>query len=96
VGEASPASVRGLVAELSVAPLPVRFDPSTGLPPQRYLGSLVAGVRDAHLGRLIADAMASLRRAENDPASGPERVHEFRTTLQALEIERVRLREGVP
>ena len=96
VGEAAPASVQGLVAELSVAPLPVRFDPSTGLPPQRYLGSLVAGVRDAHLGRLIADAMASLRRAENDPASGPERVHEFRTTLQALEIERVRLREGVP
>ena len=95
VGEAAAASVRGLVAELSVAPLPVRFDASTGLPPQRYLDSLVGGVRDAHLGRRIADAMASLRRAENDPTSGPERVHEFRTTLQALEIERVRLREGV-
>ena len=95
VGEAAATSVAGLVSELSVAPLPVRFDASTGLPPRRYLDSLVVGVRDAHLGRRIADAMASLRRAENDPATGPELVHEFRTTLQALEIERVRLRQSV-
>ncbi len=95
VGEAAPVTVRALVSELSVAPLPVRYDPSTGLPPRRYLDALVVGVRDAHLGRRIADAMASLRRAENDPATGSELVHEFRTALQALEIERVRLREGV-
>ena len=58
VGEAAPLAVRGLVSELSVAPLPTRYDASTGLPPQRYLDSLVVGVRDAGLGRLIADAMA--------------------------------------
>ncbi|GGL26148.1 DNA primase [Phycicoccus endophyticus] len=94
VGEAAPVAVKPLVAELSVAPLPVRYDPSTGLPPQRYLDSLVVGVRDAHLGRRIADAMASLRRVENDPGSAREAVHEHRTTLQALEIERVRLRQA--
>jgi DNA primase len=95
VGEAAPVVVRGLVAELSVAPLPVRYDPSTGLPPRRYLDALVAGVRDAHLGRRIADALAILRRAENDPATRAESVHEYRTALQALELERVRLREEV-
>ncbi len=95
VGEATPLGVRGLVAELSVDPLPVRYDPTSGLPPQRYLDALVAGVRDAHLGRRIADATASLRRAENDPASGSGLVNELRTSLQALEIERVRLRERV-
>ena len=54
VGEAAPLAVRSLVSELSVAPLPTRFDSSSGLPPQRYLDSLVVGVRDAQLGRLIA------------------------------------------
>ena len=43
VGEAAPLAVRGLVSELSVAPLPTRYDSSTGLPPQRYLDSLVVG-----------------------------------------------------
>lgn len=95
VGEAAPTTVRGLVAELSVAPLPVRYDTSTGLPPRRYLDSLVVGVYDTHLGRRIADAMATLRRVENDPASGPDAVHEQRTTLQALELERIRLRSAV-
>ena len=47
VAEAAPLAVRGLVSELSVAPLPTRYDASTGLPPQRYLDSLVVGVRDA-------------------------------------------------
>jgi DNA primase len=93
VGEAAPVSVRGLVAELSVAPLPVRHDPSSGLPPQRYLDSLVAGVRDAHLSRRIADAMASLRRVQHDPAADPADLRERGAALQALELERVRLRE---
>ncbi|NHA68433.1 DNA primase [Phycicoccus flavus] len=94
VGEAAPAPARPLVAELSVQDLPVRFDAATGLPPRRYLDSLVVGVRDALLGRRIADAMASLRRVENDPVSDRDSVHEHRTTLQALELERVRLRAG--
>ncbi|MBM6398863.1 DNA primase [Phycicoccus sonneratiae] len=94
VGEAAPVPVKPLVAELSVAPLPVRYDVSTGLPPKRYLDSLVVGVRDAHLGRQIADAMATLRRVQNDPDAGPDALRERTTSLHALELERVRLRQG--
>ena len=39
-------SVRGLLAELAVAPLPVVHDPSTGMPPPAYTQSLVARVRE--------------------------------------------------
>ncbi|MFL6150963.1 MAG: DNA primase [Ornithinibacter sp.] len=93
VGEAAPLAVRGLVSELSVAPLPTRFDSSSGLPPQRYLDSLVVGVRDAQLGRLIADAMASVRRVQNDPDSDPTDLRERTMALHRLELERVALRE---
>jgi DNA primase len=95
VAEHAPLAVRGLVSELSVAPLPTRYDSSTGLPPQRYLDSLVTGVRDAHLGRLIADAMASVRRVQSDPDADPADLRERTMVLHRLEIERVRLREGV-
>ena len=93
VGEAAPLAVRSLVAELSVAPLPTRFDSTSGLPPQRYLDSLVVGVRDAQLGRLIADAMASVRRVQNDPDSDPTDLRERTMALHRLELERVALRE---
>jgi DNA primase len=95
VAEHAPLAVRGLVSELSVAPLPTRYDSSTGLPPQRYLDSLVTGVRDAHLGRLIADAMASVRRVQNDPDADPADLRERTMVLHRLEIERVRLREDI-
>ena len=94
VAEAAPLAVRALVSELSVAPLPTRYE-SSGLPPQRYLDSLVAGVRDAHLGRLIADAMASVRRVQNDPESDPADLRERTMALHKLELERVALRESV-
>ena len=68
---------------------------SLALPPQRYLDSLVTGVRDAHLGRLIADAMASVRRVQNDPEADPADLRERTMVLHRLEIERVRLREAV-
>jgi DNA primase len=95
VTEHAPLAVRGLVSELSVAPLPTRYDGSTGLPPQRYLDSLVSGIRDAHLGRLIADAMASVRRAQNDPEADPADLRARTLALHRLELERVRLREAV-
>ena len=95
VGDAAPLAVRGLVCELSVAPLPTRFDSSTGLPPQRYLDSLVVGVRDAELSRLIADAMASVRRVQNDPDADPTDLRERTMALHRLELERVALRERV-
>ena len=66
---------------------------SSGLPPQRYLDSLVVGVRDAQLGRLIADAMASVRRVQNDPDSDPTDLRERTMALHRLELERVALRE---
>ena len=94
VSHATALGVRSFVAELSVAPLPTRYDPSTGLPPQRYLDALVAGVRDAHLGRLIADAMASVRRIQNDPESDPADLLERSMALHRLELERVALREA--
>ena len=94
VGEAAPLAVRGLVSELSVAPLPTRYETS-GLPPQRYLDALVAGVRDAYLGRLIADAMASVRRVQNDPDADPADLRERTMALHRLELERVALRESV-
>ncbi|HET6693776.1 MAG TPA: DNA primase, partial [Pedococcus sp.] len=75
--------------------LPTRYDSSTGLPPQRYLDSLVTGIRDAHLGRRIADAMASVRRAQNDPDADPADLRERTMVLHRLELERVRLREAV-
>ncbi len=94
VTEGAPVAVRGLVAELSVAPLPTRYDPSTGLPPQRYLDALLAGVQDAHLSRRIADAMASVRRVQNDPEAAAGDLLERTMALHQLELERVRLREA--
>ena len=95
VTEGGPVAVRGLVAELSVAPLPTRYDASTSLPPQRYLDSLLMGVRDAHLSRRIADAMASVRRVQNDPSAAEGELRERTMTLHQLELERIRLRESV-
>ncbi|MGL5861528.1 MAG: DNA primase, partial [Phycicoccus sp.] len=95
VADAAAAPVQPLVSELSVAPLPTRFDPATGTPPQRYLDSLVAGVHDAHLGRRIADATANVRRVQNDPAAAAGDLRERTLALHRLELERVRLREGV-
>ena len=95
VAEHAPLAVRGVVSELSVAPLPTRYDAAYGLPPQRYLDSLVTGIRDAHLGRRIADAMASVRRVQNDPDADPTDLRERTMVLHRLELERVRLRESV-
>ncbi|MGL5816862.1 MAG: DNA primase [Phycicoccus sp.] len=95
VADAAAAPVRPLVSELSVAPLPTRFDPTTGMPPQRYLDALLAGVHDAHLGRRIADATANVRRVQNDPAAAAGDLRERTLALHRLELERVRLREGV-
>ncbi len=95
VTEAAPLAVRRLVAELSVAPLPTKFDPSTGLPPRRYLDALVAGVLDRLLGRRIADATAAVRQVQHDPEADPADLRARTVALNALELERVRLREKV-
>ncbi|GAA4124461.1 DNA primase [Knoellia locipacati] len=93
VAEAGPLAVRGLLAELSVAPLPTRVDPTTGLPPQRYLDSLVIGVHDAGLSRQIADETAAIRRLQNSPEPAPEAIRERSRQLIELEMSRARLRD---
>jgi DNA primase len=93
VAEAAPEAVRGLVAELAVAPLPTPSDAETGLPPQRYLDALVLGVHEAALSRRIADATASVRRLQSDPEADQGALREHSLRLQDLERTRVLLRE---
>ena len=88
VSEATRTDARGLVHELAVAPLPVTLEPSSGLPPRRYVDSLLARVLDAGLARRIADAMSALQRAE--PGSTQERA--LNEQLAVLYRERARMR----
>ena len=93
VTEAAPLAVRGLLAELSVAPLPTRVDATTGLPPQRYLESLVIGVHDSGLSRQIADETAAIRRLQNSPEPDQEALRDRSRRLIELEMNRARLRD---
>lgn len=93
VTEAAPLAVRGLLAELSVAPLPTKVDPTTGLPPQRYLESLVIGVHDSGLSRQIADETAAIRRLQNSPEPDQEALRARSRRLIELEMNRARLRD---
>jgi DNA primase len=90
---AAPLAVRGLLAELSVAPLPTRVDATTGLPPQRYLESLVIGVHDSGLSRQIADETAAIRRLQNSPEPDQEALRDRSRRLIELEMNRARLRD---
>ena len=93
VTEAASLAVRGLLAELSVAPLPTRVDATTGLPPQRYLESLVIGVHDSGLSRQIADETATIRRLQNSPETDQEALRARSRRLIELEMNRARMRD---
>ncbi|MFC7489091.1 MULTISPECIES: DNA primase [unclassified Knoellia] len=93
VAEAAPLAVRGLLAELSVAPLPTKVDTTTGLPPQRYLESLVIGVHDSGLSRQIADETAAIRRLQNSPEPDQEALRARSRRLIELEMNRARMRD---
>ncbi len=93
VSEAASLAVRGLLAELSVAPLPTKVDPTSGLPPQRYLESLVIGVHDSGLSRQIADETAAIRRLQNTPEPDQEALRARSRRLIELEMNRARLRD---
>lgn len=95
IDEATPLAVAPLVAELSVAPLPVVHDPSTGLPPPHYTRSLLVRVREVSIGRRISDAMSQMRRMAADPSADPGAMRELSLSLQTLERERAALREAV-
>lgn len=91
--EAASLGVRGLLSELAVAPLPVVHDPSSGLPPQAYVDSLVGRVREQQVSRRIADGMSTLRRLGADPQADQAELRELSVRLQELERERASIRE---
>jgi DNA primase len=90
VGEAAAATVRGLVSELAVAPVPARVDAATGMPDARYVNELLIRVREVSLTRRIGDAMSALRRMDSgDPAAA----RALAVDLQTLQRELAALRE---
>ena len=93
VDEVTPLAVAPLVAELSVAPLPVVHDQATGLPPVTYTRSLLVRVRERAVSRRIDDAMAQMRRLAADPSADQAHLRELSVALQQLERERAALRE---
>lgn len=95
VSEAAAVPVRPLLAELAVAPLPVRFDVSSGLPPRRYLDSLVNRVREVGLTMRIGDAMSTLRRLDSDPSADRAEARAASTRLMELQQQLARLRAEV-
>ena len=93
VAEAAPLSVRGLVSELGVAPLPTRFDKATGLPERRYVDALLVRVQEVSLTRKIGDAMSAMRRMAADPHTDPASARALSGELQDLQRELARLRD---
>ncbi len=93
VAEAAPLAVRGLVSELTVAPLPTRFDKATGQPERRYTTALLVRVQEVSLTRKIADAMSAMRRMAADPQSDPEQARALSGSLQTLQRELASLRD---
>ena len=90
VAEAAAATVRPLVSELAVAPVPARVDPTTGVPDQRYVNELLVRVREVSLTRRIGDAMSALRRMDS---GDPVAARALAVELQALQRELATLRE---
>ncbi|MFJ6132731.1 DNA primase [Janibacter terrae] len=95
IDEATPLAVTSLVAELSVAPLPVVHDQSTGMPPPSYTRSLLVRVREVSISRRISDAMSQMRRLAADPSADQGALRELSLALQTLEWQRAALREAV-
>ena len=91
----APLSAQPLVTELSVAPLPIEFDSSTGLPEQRYVDALLARIREVDLRRQVADAMSLMRRLSADPHADPSQIREVSLSLDALQRRLAGLREGM-
>jgi len=89
VSEAAALTVRPLVSELAVAPVPARFDPHTGLPERRYVDELLVRIQEVALTRQIGDAISAMRRVPpDDSATG----RELGIQLQLLQRELADLR----
>ncbi|GAA2163898.1 DNA primase [Pedococcus bigeumensis] len=93
VTQAAPLAVHGLIAELSVASLPTRFDKATGLPERRYIDALLTRVQEVSLTRRIADAMSAMRRMAADPHTDPALARSLSGELQELQRELATLRD---
>ena len=93
VDEATPLAASALLAELSVAPLPVVHDSSTGLPPPHYTRSLLVRVREVALQHRIAEATSRLRQLDTDPQSDPDQRRQLGQALYDLQRQRAALRE---
>jgi DNA primase len=93
VTQAAPLAVHGLIAELSVASLPTRFDKATGLPERRYIDALLTRVQEVSLTRRIADAMSAMRRMGTDSHSDPVAARALSSELQDLQRELATLRD---
>jgi len=89
VSEAAALTVRPLVSELAVAPVPARVDPLTGLPERRYVDELLVRIQEVTLTRQIGDAISAMRRVPpDDSAAG----RELGMQLQILQRELANLR----
>ena len=89
VSEAAALTVRPLVSELAVAPVPARFDPLTGLPERRYVDELLVRIQEVALTRQIGDAISAMRRVPPDDSAGGR---ELGIHLQILQRELATLR----
>ena len=89
VSEAAALTVRPLVSELAVAPVPARFDLQTGLPERRYVDELLVRIQEVALTRQIGDAISAMRRVPPDDSVGGR---ELGIHLQNLQRELATLR----
>jgi DNA primase len=89
VSEAAALTVRPLVSELAVAPVPARVDPLTGLPERRYVDELLVRIQEVVLTRQIGNAISAMRRVPpDDTAAG----RQLGIQLQILQRELAKLR----
>ena len=89
VSEAAALTVRPLISELAVAPVPARFDHLTGLPERRYVEGLLFRIQEVALTRQIGDAISAMRRLPPDETAANR---ELGIQLQNLQRELVGLR----
>ena len=76
----------------SVGAIPVRMDPATGRPTDRYVAEVFARVHEVGLTRKVADAIGQLRRLDAAPSPDALAQREVGIRLQALQRELADLR----
>ena len=82
----APTAVHPLLAELAVAPVPLRTDPGTARPYERDIDELVSRVRQTRLVRQVAEAMGRLQRLAG--AADPDPAAQRTAALQLQELQR--------